>query len=98
MSKDVIRTLNQRRLDGARSAEQMGRSPVRGKVVKAGFHDELRGSPYVVVRAADGSEHYSRMGVGKVPPIIGKTVTLSLDVRGFGQILSGKQIGKELGQ
>lgn len=98
VSKDVIRTLNQRRLDGARSAEQMGRSPVRGKVVKAGFHDELRGSPYVVVRAADGSEHYSRMGVGKVPPIIGKTVTLSLDVRGFGQILSGKQIGKELGQ
>lgn len=98
VSKDVIRTLNQRRLDGARSAEQMGRTPVRGKVVKAGFHDELRGSPYVVVRAADGSEHYSRMGVGQVPPIIGKTVTLSLDVRGFGQILSGKQIGKELGQ
>lgn len=40
LSKDVIRTLNQRRLDGARSAEQLGKAPVQGKVVKAGFHGE----------------------------------------------------------
>lgn len=90
-SKDVIRTLNQRRLDGARSAEQLGKAPVEGKVVKTGFHDELGGSAYVVVRAADGSEHYGRLGVGKAAPATGKTVTLSQDARGFAQVLSGKQ-------
>lgn len=98
LSKDVIRTLNQRRLDGARSAEQLGKAPVHGKVVKAGFHDELGGSAFVVVRAADGSEHYGRLSVGKTPPAIGKTVTLSLDARGFAQVLNGKQLGQDLGR
>ncbi|MCR2707553.1 hypothetical protein NSP21_24395, partial [Salmonella enterica] len=79
LSKDIIRTLNQRRLDGARSAEQLGKAPVQGKVVKIGFHDELGGSAYVVVRTGDGSEHYGRLGVGKTTPTIGKTVILSLD-------------------
>jgi len=60
-------------------------------VVKTGFHDELGGSAYVVVRAADGSEHYGRLGVGKAAPATGKTVTLSQDARGFAQVLSGKQ-------
>ena len=98
LSKDVIRTLNQRRLDGARSAEQLGKAPVQGKVVKTGFHDELGGSAYVVVRAANGSEHYGRLGVGKTPPAVGKAVTLSLDARGFAQVLSGKQLGQDLGR
>lgn len=98
LSKDVIRTLNQRRLDGARSAEQLGKAPVQGKVVKTGFHDELGGSPYVVVRAADGSEHYGRLGVGQAAPTMGKTVTLSLDARGFAQVLSGKQLGQDRGR
>ncbi|WP_191558225.1 DUF3363 domain-containing protein [Brevundimonas aurantiaca] len=98
LSKDVIRTLNQRRLEGARSAEQLGKTPVQGKVVKTGFHDELGGSGFVVVRAADGSEHYGRLGVGKTAPAVGKTVTLSLDARGFAQVLSGKQLGQDLGR
>jgi hypothetical protein len=98
LSKDVIRTLNQRRLDGARSAEQLGKAPVQGKVVKTGFHDELGGSAYVVVRAADGSEHYGRLGVGETPPTVGKAVTLSLDARGFAQVLSGKHLGQDLGR
>lgn len=98
LSKDVIRTLNQRRLEGARSTEQLGKTPVQGKVVKTGFHDELGGSAYVVVRAADGSEHYGRLGVGKAAPAMGKTVTLSLDGRGFAQVLSGKQLGQDLGR
>ena len=98
LSKDVIRTLNQRRLEGARSTGQLGKTPVQGKVVKTGFHDELGGSAYVVVRAADGSEHYGRLGVGKAAPAMGKTVTLSLDGRGFAQVLSGKQLGQDLGR
>ena len=90
LSKDVIRTLNQRRLEGAKSVDQLAKGQVSGRVVKAGFHDELGGSPYVVVRAADGHEHYARMCVGKIPPEIGKTVTLSLNTRGFAQLVSGK--------
>ncbi len=98
LSKDVIRTLNQRRLEGARSAEQLGKQPVHGRVIKTGFHDELGGSAYVVVRSAYGSEHYGRLGVGKAAPALGKTVTLSLDARGFAQVLSGKQQGQDLGR
>lgn len=90
LSKDVIRTLNQRRLEGARSIDQLAKGQVSGRVVKSGFHDELGGSPFVVVRAADGHEHYARMGVGKIPPAVGKTVTLSLDTRGFALLVSGK--------
>lgn len=98
LSKDVIRTLNQRRLEGARSVEQLGKQPVRGRVVKTGLHDELGGSAYVVVRAADGSEHYGRLGVGRTPPGLGKTVTLSLDTRGLVQILTGRQAGQDFGR
>jgi len=97
LSRDVIRTLNQRRLDGARSVEQLGRNPVTGCVVKTGFHDELGGAAYVVIAAANGSEHYGRLALGKATPALGKAVTLSLDTRGFAQVQSGKQLGADLG-
>lgn len=93
VSRDVIRSLNQRRLDGARNVRQLEGHAVTGKVVKAGFHDELGASPFVVVRAADGQEHYARLSVGKAAPTIGKTVTLSLDARGFAQVIGGTQRG-----
>ena len=35
--RDIIRTLNQRRLEGARDVRVLGREPVRGVVVKTGF-------------------------------------------------------------
>jgi type IV secretory pathway VirD2 relaxase len=92
LSRDVIRTLNQRRLEGAKSVDQLAKGQVSGRVVKSGFHDELGGSPYVVVRASGGHEHYAKMGVGKMPPAMGKTVTLSLDARGFAQLVSGKGV------
>lgn len=91
LSKDVIRTLNQRRLECARSTEQLGKQPVRGRVVKTGCHDELGGSAYVIVRSTDGGEHYGRLGVGRTPPQLGRTVTLSLDTRGFAQVITGAQ-------
>lgn len=98
LSRDVIRTLNQRRLEGARSVDQLGREPVTGRVVKSGFHDELGGSAYVVVRGVDGREHYARFGIGRTPPLIGQTVTLSQDARGFAQLLSSQQATRDLGR
>ena len=98
LSKDVIRTLNQRRLEGAKTVDQLAKGQVTGRVVKAGFHDELGGSPYVVVKAADGQEHYARIGVGKTPPAMGKTVTLSLDGRGIAHIVSGRGADHTLGR
>jgi len=96
LSKDVIRTLNQRRLEGAGKVQQLDRGPVRGRVMKSGFHDELGGSPYVVVRTGDGQEHYGRLGVGKTPPAVGKTITLALDARGLAQVIQGAQRGAGL--
>lgn len=89
LSRDVIRTLNQRRLEGAREVEQLGREAVTGKVVKAGFHDELGGSPYVVLQDAAGREHYARLGVGRAPPAVGRTLTLHTDQQGFAAIVGG---------
>ena len=90
LSKDVIRTLNQRRLEGAKGVDQLGRDPVTGRVVKAGFHDELGGSPFVVVRTAEGREYYGRLGVGRAAPALGKTLTLQLDPKGVAQVLTGQ--------
>lgn len=98
VSKDIIRTLNQRRLEGARSIDQLGREPVTGRVVKAGFHDELGGSPYVVVRTSEGREHYGRFGVGQAVPPLGKTLTLQLDAKGAAQVLGGAQATRGAGR
>jgi len=97
LSRDVIRTLNQRRLEGARSVDQLGREPVSGRVVKTGFHDELGGSPYLVLRTAEGREYYGRLGAGRSAPGLGKTVTLQLDTKGVAQVLSG-QAQRDLGR
>jgi len=86
LSRDVIRTMNQRRLEGARDVQQLEGRPVTGRVVKTGFHDELGASPFVVVRGADGGEHYARLGVGKSAPAMGKTVTLEMDARGMATV------------
>ena len=97
LSRDVIRTLNQRRLEGSRSVDQLGREPVTGRVVKSGFHDELGGSPYLVLRTTEGREYYGRLGVGRSAPSLGKTVTLQLDTKGVAQVLSG-QAQRDLGR
>lgn len=98
LSKDVIRTLNQRKLEGARSVQQLAKGQVSGRVVKAGFHDELGGSAYVVVKGPDGHEHYARLALGRAPPAVGKSVTLSLDARGFAQVVTGQQAARDLGR
>jgi len=79
---DRLRTLNQRRLQGAVSVQALGASPVRGRVVAAGAHDALGAEPYVVVRDPRGTEHYARLGAGHPSPVLGAAVTLAPTARG----------------
>lgn len=89
ISKDVIRTLNQRRLETGRMAEAFREGRVTGKVVKTGFHDELGVSPFTVVRDARGVEHYARLAGGAALPTVGAQATLGMDARGVAQIIPG---------
>jgi type IV secretory pathway VirD2 relaxase len=86
MRQDVIRTLNQRRLEGARDVRELGPEQVRGRVVRSGFHDELGTEPYAVVRDGAGTEIYARLAFGGTPPVVGRTVVLSRTARGLGQV------------
>lgn len=89
LSRDVVRTLNQRRLEGARNTSQLERgATAKGKVVAAGHHDELGGSPWVVLRKADGAEIYARLRIGHDLPRIGRDLTLSADERGIGSVVT----------
>lgn len=94
-SKDVIRTLNQRRLETGRTAEVFREGRVTGKVMKAGFHDELGVSPFAVVRDAQGVEHYARLAVGAALPAVGAQATLGMDARGVAQVIPGMGRGGE---
>lgn len=94
--QDVIRTLNQRRLEGAREVREIGAEPVRGRVVRSGCHDELGAQPYAVIRDGDGVEHYARLGGGQTPPDFGREVTLARGARGAAQMLSPARNGSEL--
>ena len=89
ISKDVIRTLNQRRLETGKTAEIFREGRVSGRVMKAGFHDELGVSPFVVVKDAQGMEHYARMAVGAPLPSVGAQATLGMDGRGVAQVIPG---------
>lgn len=93
--KDVIRTLSQRRLEGTREVRELGPEPVRGRVVRSGFHDELAAQPYAVVRDASGVEHYARMSFGRTPPGVGQDLTLGRGERGAAQVLATQRDGPE---
>ncbi len=87
--RDIIRTLNQRRLEGAKEVRVLGKASVRGVVVKTGFHDEAGASPWAVVRDGSGIEHYARLRPGK-PTEVGKTVSLEPVGNGLAQIAKGR--------
>lgn len=95
ISKDVIRTLNQRRLETGKTSEVFRQGRVTGKVMKAGFHDELGVSPFAVVRDAQGVEHYARLAVGAALPAVGAPATLGMDARGVAQVIPGMGRGGE---
>ncbi|MNU29721.1 hypothetical protein D3C71_181980 [compost metagenome] len=82
ISRDVMRTLNQRRLESAREVRVFSGERVKGEVMKAGFHDELGASPYVVVRDRIGVEHYARLVVGSDLPAVGARAGLEMRARG----------------
>ncbi len=82
MRQDVIRTLNQRRLEGARHIRQLGAEAVRGRVVHAGSHDELGRAQYVIIRDREGIEHYARLAMGRGSAHPGSLVELSPGPKG----------------
>ena len=75
--QDVIRTLNQRRLEGATRVQALGGQEVRGRVVRAGSHDEIGGAPYIIVRDGEGAEHYARLAFSQSAPRLGSRVQLT---------------------
>ena len=97
VSKDVIRTLNERRLETGRTAEVFREGRVAGQVMKAGFHDELGASPFVVLKDAKGVEHYARLAVGTALPSVGAQATLGVDARGMMRVVPGMARGTGLG-
>jgi len=89
LSRDVIRTLNQRRVEGAQEIHQLDAPAVTGRVVKAGFHDELGASPYVVLKAGQ-REIYARLTVGQILPQTGRSITLQTDACGLARVVGAK--------
>jgi type IV secretory pathway VirD2 relaxase len=87
---DVIRTLNQRRLEGAKRAE-LARGVVHGEVVKAGFHDELGTAGFVIVRDKAKNEHYAVLRAGAALPQNGSHVRLEARPEGRGVIVELSQ-------
>lgn len=87
--RDIIRTINQRRLEGVKEVRVLGKASVRGVVVKTGFHDEAGAAPWAVVRDGSGIEHYARLRPGK-PTEVGKTVSLEPVGNGLAQIAKGR--------
>lgn len=74
LRRDVIRTLRHRQLEVGREPLSLGETPVRGRVVKSGRTDELGGGAWVMVKDADGQEHFARLGLGQPFPRIGRAV------------------------
>lgn len=93
--RDVIRTMNQRRLEVGRDVRPMGPSPVKGQVVKTGFHDEVGASPFVIVRSLDGIEHYARLRAGALRLELGRTIVLAPAGSGLAQVLGGRGADRE---
>ena len=90
MRRDVIRTLNQRRLQGGRDVQPLGRQAVRGRVVAMGFHDEAGATPWVVVRDREGMEHYARLRAGAAAMREGQSVGLAPGGAGLASLVVGR--------
>lgn len=90
--RDVIRTLNQRRLEGAREVRPLGTERVRGVVVKTGFHDEAGTAPFVVVRDVGGIEHYARVRTGEAAKV-GSRIVMEPMANGLAQVVAGRDAG-----
>lgn len=90
LRRDVVRTLNQRRLEAGRDVRPLQRSAVRGRVVKTGFHDEAGTAPWVIVRDGAGAEHYGRLRTGAARLDLGKAIVLAPTGSGLAQVVQGR--------
>ena len=90
VKRDIIRTLNQRRLEGGRDVRSLGAGGVKGTLVKSGFHDEAGAAPWVMVRDHAGVEHYARLKTGSALSAIGRSVTLTPISNGLAQMAAGR--------
>ena len=88
--RDIIRTMNQRRLEGAREVRLLGREKVAGVVVKTGFHDEAGAAPWVVMRDAGGIEHYGRLKVGARALAVGEAAIMTPGPQGLAMVVALK--------
>lgn len=88
--RDIIRTLNQRRLEGGRDVRALGTEAVKGVVVRTGFHDEAGASPWVIVRDGAGTEHYARLKTGSAVAKTGGMVMLTPLSSGLAQLVAGR--------
>ncbi|MFN4040321.1 MAG: DUF3363 domain-containing protein [Brevundimonas sp.] len=93
LRSDIIRTMNQRRLEAGRAVRTLGQDRVRGTVVKTGFHDEAGASPWVIVREASGDEVFARLGTGAALPRVGQAAELDLGARGAALVRLGRDAG-----
>ncbi len=95
--RDIIRTLNQRRLESGRVAQIARPGCLTGEVVKAGSHDELGARRFVIVRDSQGVEQYARLLVGAVALVPGQQVGLEVGAAGLAQIVQERGRGVGLG-
>lgn len=95
--RDIIRTLNQRRLESGRVAQIARPGRLSGEVVKAGAHDELGLRRFVIVRDGQGVEQYARVSAGAVALVPGQQVGLEVGAAGLAQIIPGRGRGLVLG-
>lgn len=89
---DVIRTLNQRRLEAGRPVALLEAERVRGVVVKSGYFDELGASGWVIVRDRQGAEHLGRLGPGQPLPDMGTSAELLGAGQGRCHVLRAAQL------
>jgi type IV secretory pathway VirD2 relaxase len=89
LRQDIIRTLQQHRLDG-REVQEFATGRIRGRVVGRGAHDELGGVRWIIVRDATDVDHYARLSFGQTAPAVGRTVDLVSGPRGAQLLAAGR--------
>ncbi|WAC61334.1 DUF3363 domain-containing protein [Brevundimonas sp. SL130] len=94
--RDIIRTMNGRRLEAGTQVRQARPGRLRGRVVKSGFHDELGAQPYVIVQGEARVEQYARLRPGAAPLPVGQEVELVVGVRGIAEVCQGRGKGVSL--
>lgn len=96
MRRDIVRTMNQRRLEAGGEVRQAQPGRLRGRVIKSGFHDELGAQPYVIVQDEAGVEQYARMRLAVASLPVGREVGLVVDAGGLAGLGQGRGNGTSL--